>query len=113
MIYEFGIAKQRCGGVSVITPQGEIDVATAPGLRHHLDKGIDQDSGPVVVDLTSVTFIDSTGLGVLVGAQKHCDEAGREMRIVVTDPRIHKVFAITGLTNHFEMHDSLEPALRV
>jgi anti-sigma B factor antagonist len=113
VVHEFGIAEQRRGSVTVITPQGEIDVATAPGLRHHLDKGIDQDSGPVVVELTSVTFIDSTGLGVLVGAQKHCDEAGREMRIVVTDPRIRKVFAITGLRDHFEMHDSLEPALRV
>ena len=113
MVHEFGIAEQRRGSVTVITPQGEIDVATAPGLRYHLDKGIDQDSGPVVVELTSVTFIDSTGLGVLVGAQKHCDEAGREMRIVVTDPRIRKVFTITGLRDHFEMHDSLEPALRV
>jgi anti-sigma B factor antagonist len=112
VVQGFGISEQRRGGLSVITPQGEIDVATAPGLRDHLDKVIGRGSGPVVVDLTSVTFIDSTGLGVLIGAQKHCDEAERELRIVITDPRIRKVFEITGLTDHFAIHDSLEPALR-
>lgn len=111
MEQEFGISGQRRDGVSVIAPYGEIDVATAPGLRDHLDKVIRRESGPVVVDLTSVTFIDSTGLGVLIGAQKRCDEAEREMRVVVSEPRIRKVFEITGLTDYFAMHDSLEPAL--
>ena len=113
MVDEFGISEQRREGVSVIAPHGEIDVATAPGLRDSLDKVIGRDGGLVVVDLTAVTFIDSTGLGVLIGAQRHCDEAESELRIVVTDPRIRKVFEITGLTHHFALHDSLEPALRV
>jgi len=110
---EFGISEQRRDGVSVITPCGEIDVATAPGLRDHLDNVIGRETGPIVVDLTSVTFIDSTGLGVLIGAQRRCDEAERVLRIVVSEPRIRKVFEITGLTDHFTMHESLEPALRV
>lgn len=113
MVDEFGISEQRRERLTVLAPHGEIDVATAPGLRDYLDKVIGRDGGPVVVDLTAVTFIDSTGLGVLIGAQKQCDEAQSELRIVVTDPRIRKVFEITGLTDHFVMHDSLEPALRV
>ncbi len=109
---DFGVSEQRREGLSIISPRGEIDVATAPALRDHLETGIGRDSGPVVVDLTSVTFIDSTGLGVLIGAQKHCDDAGREFRVVVADPRIRKVFEITGLTDHFAMHDSLDTALK-
>ena len=113
MVDGFGISEQRNDGLSIIAPHGEIDVATAPGLQDYLNKVIGRGGGPVVVDLTAVTFIDSTGLGVLIGAQKYCDEAVRELRIVVTDPRIRKVFEITGLTHHFAMHDSLEPALRL
>jgi anti-sigma B factor antagonist len=113
VVPEFGISEERREALSIIKPHGEIDVATAPGLRDYLDKVTGGDGGPIVVDLTAVTFIDSTGLGVLIGAQKHCDETERELRIVVTDPRIRKVFEITGLTDHFAMHDSLEPALRL
>jgi anti-sigma B factor antagonist len=108
---EFGVSEQRRVGLTVVSPHGEVDVATAPALREHLDQVIDRDPGPVVVDLTAVTFIDSTGLGVLIGARKRCADADRDLRIVVSEPRILKVFEITGLTDHFTMHESLELAL--
>ena len=66
----------------------------------------------MVVDLSAVTFIDSTGLGVLIGARKRCIDAGRELRVVVSEPRILKVFEITGLNDLFTIHPALEPALR-
>jgi anti-sigma B factor antagonist len=97
--------------VSIVTPYGEVDVATAPALAEHLDKVIERDRDRVVADLRAVTFIDSTGLGVLIGAQRRCDEAGRDLRVVVSEPKIHKVFEITGLTEHFTMVESLELAM--
>lgn len=113
MEQEFALSEERRSGLTVVSPNGEVDVATAPALREHLDQVIDRDGGPVVVDLTSVTFIDSTGLGVLISARKRCADADRDLRIVVSEPRIKKVFEITGLTDHFTMHDSLDAALRV
>jgi anti-sigma B factor antagonist len=98
-------------GSTVVAARGEVDVATAPALRDGLDEALDHDIGTVVVDLTGVTFIDSTGLGVLIGARRRCMEAGRELRVVVVEPRILKVFEITGLTELFTIHPSLEPAL--
>ena len=110
---QFGVSEERRDGVSIVTPHGEVDVATAPALREHLDAVIERDTDAVVADLSGVTFIDSTGLGVLIGAQRRCDEAGRDLRVVVSEPKIHKVFEITGLTEHFTICESLELAMRV
>jgi len=65
----------------------------------------------VVVDLLGVTFMDSTALGVLVGALKRCRQAGGSMRIVVADPRVLKVFEITGLTELFSLFATLDEAV--
>lgn len=109
---DFRISEQVRDGSSVVSPQGEVDVATAPALRDHLARVIERDRGPVVVDLAAVTFIDSTGLGVLIGARTLCDDKGRNLRVVVSEPRILKVFEITGLTELFTIHPSLESAVR-
>jgi anti-sigma B factor antagonist len=107
------VAVRHRDGSTIVAARGEIDVATAPVLRTGLDQALARDIGAVVVDLTGVTFIDSTGLGVLIGARRRCAEAGRDLRVVVDEPRILKVFEITGLTELFAIHASLEPALEV
>ena len=64
----------------------------------------------MVLDLLGVTFLDSTALGVVVGAHKRCRELGGELRVVVTDPRLVKIFEITGLTGVLCITDSLHAA---
>ncbi len=112
MDQEFELSEQRRDGVTVVSARGEVDVATAPPFRDALDAAVEGGDEPVVADLTGVTFIDSTGLGVLIGTRRRCLDAGRELRIVVADPRILKVFEITGLTDLFIIHPALEPAIR-
>jgi len=63
-----------------------------------------------VVDLLGVTFLDSTALGVLVGALKRCREAGGDLRLVIAEPRILKVFEITGLTEVFTITPTIDEA---
>ena len=109
---EFDIRGERRAGSSVVSVFGEVDVATATRFREFLEATIENDFESVVVDLTGVTFIDSTGLGVLIGARKRCDAKGRPLRIVVSEPRILKVFEITGLTEVFEIQPTLELAVR-
>lgn len=110
MEQEFRIEEREDGGIPVIAVGGEIDVATAPQLRECLHRVIAQGGSTVVIDLLAVTFLDSTALGVLVGALKRCRELGGELHVVVTDPRIMKIFEITGLTNVFPIADSLAAA---
>jgi anti-sigma B factor antagonist len=76
-------------------------VATAPQLRECLHRVIARGQATVVLDLLGVTFLDSTALGVLVGALKRCRELGGELHVVVSDARIKKIFEITGLNTIF------------
>ncbi len=85
-------------GVGVLAVGGEIDLATAPRLREHVVRLVTEHAGrPVVVDLTGVTFCDSLGLGVLVGAQRRARSLGGELRLVVPGGRLADGFALAGL----------------
>jgi len=107
---EFEIAERTDATPPVIAVSGEIDVATAPQLRECLQRVIARGESTIVLDLLGVTFLDSTALGVLVGALKRCREAGGDLHLVVADPRIMKIFEITGLTSVFTIADSLQAA---
>ena len=85
----------------IVAVVGEVDVATAPSLRSRLEEAVDGAEGTLIVDLTGVTFIDSTALGVLIGVQRRSDDRHLPLRLVVAEPRILKIFEITGLTDVF------------
>jgi anti-sigma B factor antagonist len=84
--------------VRVLGVAGEVDVYSAPTLREQLAALIDESGGGlIVVDLAATTFIDSTGLGVLVAGHNHAAQGGGSVRIVCAQERILKLFRITGL----------------
>ena len=80
-------------------------------MREELSSLIDAENTDLVVDLTQVSFMDSTGLGVLVGALKKVRTLGGDLRLVISQEKILKVFRITGLTKVFPIHPTLEEAL--
>jgi anti-sigma B factor antagonist len=108
----FDISEETGDGVSIVSATGEIDIATAPALREQLELSIDRRPDVVVVDLLGVTFMDSTALGVLIGALKRCRDADGTMRIVVSDARVLKVFEITGLTELFSIFSTIDEAVQ-
>jgi len=99
------------GDQVVVQVAGEIDVYTAASLREKLADLIDADHTDVVVDLTGVTFMDSTGLGVLVGALKKVRGYGGRLQLVINQEKVIKVFRITALTQVFTIHETLDAAL--
>ncbi|QXC60107.1 STAS domain-containing protein [Aquihabitans sp. G128] len=99
------------GAWSVLQVGGEIDVATAPRLREQLIRLVNDERFRIVVDLEGVDFIDSTGLGVLIGALKRVRTHDGDLVLVCTEPRIVKVFEITGLNQVFQIHASLDDAV--
>jgi anti-sigma B factor antagonist len=95
---------------TVLAVSGEVDVYTAPRLREKLVELVSQGTHQMVVDLEGVDFLDSTGLGVLVGGLKRLRSHEGDLILVCTQPRILKVFEITSLTKVFAIHDSVEAA---
>jgi len=98
-------------GVSVVRLQGEADLHTAPILRESLNEAIDSTLTTLVVDLTGVTFIDSMMLGVLLSATKRARLQGAELRIVVDDPHVRRIFELTLLDRVMKLYPSVELAL--
>lgn len=107
---ELSVAKQGEGAIPVVTVSGEVDVYSAPALRDGLTELLESGTS-VVVDLTDVGFLDSTGLGALVAARTKAAEHGAELPLVCTHQRILKLFTITGLDGVFHLHASVPEAL--
>ena len=97
-------------GLTVITVEGEIDVYTAPKLREKLIDLVNKGKFHLLVDMEKVEFLDSTGLGVLVGGLKRVRAHDGSLELVCTQERILKIFRITGLTKVFGIHDSIAEA---
>jgi anti-sigma B factor antagonist len=108
---DLDIATGTGEGACVLTLTGEVDVYTAPKLRESLIEANDTACEAVVVDMTGVDFIDSSGLGVLVSALKRIRERGAVMRIVCDRESILKIFQITGLDRVFGISRTLAEAL--
>ena len=108
---DLSITSEARGEATVVHVGGEIDVYTAPVLREHLDEHIAAGRNHLVVDLGGVTFMASTGLGVLVGRLKLVRAANGSMRLVCSSDRILSVFSITGLDKVFQMFPSVDDAL--
>jgi anti-sigma B factor antagonist len=96
---------------AVLEVAGEIDVYTAPKLREKLIELVNEGSYRLVVDLERVDFLDSTGLGVLVGGLKRVRNHEGSLKLVCTQDKILKIFRITGLTKVFPIHDSVDDAV--
>ena len=95
----------------VVAVRGEVDIATAPKLREKLVELASQGAQQVVVDLDGVEFLDSTGLGVLIGGMKRLRGLDGDLTLVCTQPRILKVFEITGLNRAFSIYESVDDAV--
>jgi anti-sigma B factor antagonist len=109
---DLGLDVSEVNGVTALTVRGEVDVYTAPRLRERLVELASEGHYKIVVDLEGVDFLDSTGLGVLVGGLKRLRSHDGDLFLVCTQHRILKVFEITGLTKVFSIFDSVEAAAR-
>ena len=98
-------------GFTVIEVGGEIDVYTAPKLREKLITLVEERSYQLIVDMEGVEFLDSTGLGVLVGGLKRVRAHDGWIDLVCTQSRILRIFKITGLNKVFSIHNSVAEAI--
>lgn len=110
--FDFRIADESPGaGTSVLALYGEADQFIAGELRDRLSSTIDDGGEALVVDLSGVTFVDSMVLGILLGALKRMGIKGGELRLVLPESDVRRVFEITLLDRVFALDITREEAL--
>ena len=107
---ELEVSTEHEEGFCIVSVSGEVDVYTSPQLKTVLVEAADDSCGIVIVNMDGVGFIDSSGLGVLVGALRRVREAGGDLRVVCGRDNVVKIFRITGLDRVFPMFTSLDQA---
>jgi anti-sigma B factor antagonist len=95
------LSTEDVDGARIVSVRGEVDVYSAPTLRKALQDSMDDEHPSLLVDLSDIAFIDSTGLGVLVAGQNKSSELGGKVDIVCNQERVLKLFRITGLDEVF------------
>jgi anti-sigma B factor antagonist len=105
------LATNEVDGATIIAVGGEIDVYTAPKLRDKITELVAEGVYDIIVDMEAVEFLDSTGLGVLVGGLKKVRAHDGSLQLICTQDRLLKIFRITGLAKVFVIHDSADGAL--
>lgn len=102
------IEMREAKGLPVIEVEGEVDVYTAPKLKSRILSLIDNNQYSMIIDLNGVSFMDSSGLGVLVGGLKRVGPHQGAIHLVLNRPNILKIFKITGLDKVFKIYGDLE-----
>jgi anti-sigma B factor antagonist len=110
-VQPFELESILAGNCAVLRITGEIDVYTAPELRERVIHLIDGGTRHLIIDLRQVTFLDSTGLGALVGSLKRLRTHGGSLKLVTSAERIMEIFRITGLNRAFALYPSVEDAM--
>lgn len=88
-----------------VVAAGEVDLTTVDRLGKELATALDQDVSAVVIDLAGVSFLDSSGLYALVRAHNRAKANGRQLSLVNLQPRVRKVFELTGLLSYLTGDD--------
>jgi anti-sigma B factor antagonist len=108
---ELDVTARPAGDFTVLEVAGEIDMDSAPQLRERVLEQVAAGTYRLIIDMSGVTFMDSSGLSVLVAALKRVSDNEGELRLVITRERTMKLFRITSLDSVFGIHASVQDAL--
>jgi anti-sigma B factor antagonist len=108
---EISVSRTKAGDIPIVAVSGEVDVYSAPSLKDNITELLESGTNTLIVDLSGVAFLDSTGLGALVEARAATSEAGGSLPVVCSQERILKLFTITGLDGVFTIHPTVGDAV--
>lgn len=98
------------GAWTVVDVEGEVDLSTASSLRDRIVELVEKGSRQIVINLQGVPFMDSTGLGVLVGSLKRVREREGTLALAGVRRPVHRVLSLTGMDKVFPIHASVAEA---
>jgi anti-sigma B factor antagonist len=105
------VREGRLDGAQVLEVSGELDAASAPALRERLAEVATRGDGPLVIDLSILSFIDSTGLSVLLNAKRRLTRRQRGFALVCPPGHVRRILEVTRLTDTLACHATREEAL--
>ena len=108
---DFDLHVRREGQVTIVTPSGEVDIATSVPLKEALNDLVLHGQVHLIVDLSDVTFLDSTALGVLIGTRRKAHTFKGSFALVCNNERLMRLFTITSLDKVFTFYPTLDEAL--
>ena len=92
-------------GDSALVVIGEIDMSTAPAFRHELDVVVASAHSPAYIDLSEVSFMDSSGLNALIDASRAAQFVGVQLVLVAPAAGVRRLLDLTGMSPHFDVRD--------
>lgn len=107
------IETRRVSGATALDLTGEVDSYNAPKLRERMERLIADGDAQIIINLSKVDYIDSTGIGMLVGSLKQASEAGGGIKIICPNKEVYRLFHITNLTRAFPIYDTEQAALEL
>jgi anti-sigma B factor antagonist len=111
MEMDLNIAVRHNGRATILELKGEVDAYTSARFREVMVETIENGGANLVISMLSVEYIDSSGLGALVGGLKRASENDGKIVIVCDQPQVRKVFEITGLEKVFPLYEVEEKAI--
>jgi len=112
MEMDLRITIRNNGDATVVDLAGELDAYTSGRFREAMIESIENGNPNLVVSMLNVEYIDSSGLGALVGGLKRASERNGKIVIVCNQPQVRKVFEITGLEKVFPLYEAEDEAVR-
>ena len=105
------ISLERLGDATVLAPKGDVDMAKSPVLRKAIAEAMKGGSGRLVLDLASVSYMDSSGLATLVEALQNSRKSGMPLLLCGLTPRVRSILEIARLNSVFSLHENRDAAL--
>ncbi len=107
-----GLDTRNVAGVPVLAVSGEIDIYTAPLFKQAVVKVVAEGNNHVVIDLSEVTFMDSSGFGTLLGATRRLRPSGGGLHLAHANSTIQRMLRLTRLDSIIDVHDTVDDAVR-
>lgn len=105
------VGVEQRGATTIVRASGDLDVATAPRLREQVIRLVSDGQRDIILDLEAVDFVDSTGLGVIVGLLKRTRTLGGDLRLVSNRPALQRILELTALDRALPLASSVEEAM--
>lgn len=107
---EAGLTRERLADHTVIAITGELDIASTPSIRERLHVALQDAGAQVIIDLSGVTFCDTSGLAMLVGARRRREAKSATVILAAPRPQLARLLKVTGLLRAFTVHSSVTEA---